>query len=319
MSLYEKVGDGIYVIETNYLSRRKFACCYLIEENGEAAIIETNTNYAVPYILDTLEKVGIERNKVKYVILTHIHLDHAGGTGELMRHLPEARLVVHPRGKKHMIDPEKLIESVKEVYGIDRYKEMYGEIQPVPKEKVIAANDGDSISLGARQLQFFDTPGHAKHHMIIFDRKTMSVFSGDNFGIGYPRMIFDKTRLLFPSTSPTQFEPDKALETYQKIMSLNPSQVLLTHWGPVTDLQDGLKQLHSWLEFMVDIAKKHFDEGYRDKELNDILRLDIENRFKDIILSVRGQAATDEEMEWLAMDSELNAQGLALYISKPNG
>jgi glyoxylase-like metal-dependent hydrolase (beta-lactamase superfamily II) len=313
---FESVGDGIYAVETCYLNRTKVACCYVMEDGGEAAVIETNTNYAAPFILATLDQLGIGKEQVKYVILTHIHLDHAGGAGELMRHLPAAELLVHPRGRKHMINPEKLIKSVKEVYGEAKYKELYGDIVPVPGERVRTTNDGDIIRLGGRELQVFDTPGHAKHHNILFDGKTASLFSGDNFGIGYPRFDFGSSRLVFPSSAPTQFEPEKALETYGKIVDFNPSRVLLTHYGALEDVRGAYVQIRSWIEFLVETAEKRYGDGYRDDDLTKILQDDVWARFEKVIGEARGSGPTPEEKEWLKMDTELNAQGLAHYIHK---
>jgi glyoxylase-like metal-dependent hydrolase (beta-lactamase superfamily II) len=315
---FEPVGDGIYVVETYYLDRTGFACCYVLEDGGEAAVIETNTNYAVPRVLGTLDRLGIPREQVKYVIITHIHLDHAGGTGELMKNLPAAELVVHPRGRKHMIDPEKLIKSVKQVYGEAKYKELYGDIIPVPKERVKTTNDGDTLRVGSRELRMLDTPGHAKHHNIVFDNKTASVFSGDNFGIGYPRLDFGTgaSRLVFPSTAPTQFEPEKALETYDRIVDLRPSRVLLTHYGALEDAAGAHAQLRWWIEFSVEIAEKRYNEGYREDDLTKILQQDIWARFENVITKARGSGPTGEDKQWLALDTELNARGLAHYIHK---
>jgi len=312
------VGGGAYVIETHYLGRTGFAACYLVEDSGNVAVIETNTNYAVPRILGSLEQLGFKKVQVKYVIVTHIHLDHAGGSGELMRHVPNAEFVVHPRGRKHMINPEKLIESVKQVYGEEQYKELYGEILPIPAERVRMAEDGDVLQLGNREFQFFDTPGHAKHHFIVHDKKSGAVFSGDNFGIGYPRMRFADSRFIFPSTSPTQFEPDRALETYQKIVSLKPSRVLLTHYAAIgADEVDAIHhQLKGWIEFSVEIAEKRWAQGLRDRELTDALKGDLWNRYTETIISLRGTGPDEDEKEWLEMDTELNAQGLAFYIKK---
>ena len=263
---YDNVGSGYYVVETYYLNRIGYTACYLLEDRGELAVIETNTNHAVPFILGTLAQLGFSREQVKYVILTHIHLDHAGGAGELMRHLPAARLVLHPRARKHMIDPEKLVKSVKEVYGEAKYHELYGEIVPVPEQQVIVANDGDKFQVGGRELEMIHLRGHAKHHLVVLDQKTGAIISGDNFGIGYPRLDFGKVRLVFPSTSPTQFEPELALATYAKIVDLKPSRVLLTHYGVLEDTTGAHAQLKSWLAFSVDLVEKKFSEGYRDNE-----------------------------------------------------
>jgi len=315
---FEHVGGGIYVIESYYLNRTGFTACYLMEDQGEAAIIETNTNHAVPFILGTLGQLGLSKDQVKYVILTHIHLDHAGGAGELMKHLPKAELILHPRARKHMIDPEKLIKSVKAVYGEAKYKELYGDIVPVPKERVQIANDGDEFRLGSRHLQVFDLQGHAKHHLVVLDKNTRALFSGDNFGIGYPRFDFGKSRLVFPSTSPTQFEPGKAVETYQKIVDLDPSRILLTHYGVLEDIKGTHTRLNSWIEFSVEIAGKGYAQGYRDKELTDILEKEIWKYFEKIVKDARGTGLNLEEKEWLAIDAEINAQGLVHYIQPRN-
>jgi glyoxylase-like metal-dependent hydrolase (beta-lactamase superfamily II) len=315
---FENIGNGIYVIETYYLNRTNFTACFLMEDRGEVAIIETNTNHAIPFILGTLDQLGFQKEQVKYVILTHIHLDHAGGTGELMKHLPGAELILHPRGKKHMIDPGKLIKSVKEVYGPAKYKELYGELVPVPEGRVRTANDGDRIQLGGRDLRFFDLRGHAKHHLVMLDKSTGIVFSGDNFGIGYPRLNFGKSRIVFPTTSPTQFEPEIAMETYQKIVDLNPSRILLTHYGILEDILGTQIQLNSWIEFSVKLAEESYKQGYRDKELTGILEEAIWKRFEKSVTDARGEKLSPEEKEWLAMDVELNAQGLTQYIHKQN-
>jgi len=311
---FTPVGEGIYLVETYYLNRTEFTGCYVMHDHDEAAIIETNTNHAVPFILGTLEQLNIPKENVKYVILTHIHLDHAGGAGELMSHLPNANLLLHPRGRKHIIDPGKLIESVKQVYGEDQYKQLYGNILPVPKDKVKTMNDGEWVLLGNRKLTVFDTAGHAKHHFIIFDEKTRSVFSGDNFGIAYPRMTFGSFRMVFPSTSPTQFEPDRALETYKKIVDLQPSRVLFTHFGGAENISAVHDQLKEWIEFSVDRAEIRYKQDYRNEELTSVLQDDLWSRFVTIFLDTRGSVPTDEEKEWLELDTNLNAQGLAFYI-----
>jgi glyoxylase-like metal-dependent hydrolase (beta-lactamase superfamily II) len=313
---FENLGDGFYMVETHYLNRTEYTACYLAEDRGEVAVIETNTNYAVPFILGSLEQLGFQREQVKYVILTHIHLDHAGGAGELMRHLPAAGLVLHPRARKHMIDPGKLVKSVKEVYGEAKYKEIYGEIVPVPKERVIVANDGDVFQVGGRDLQMIHLRGHAKHHLVVLDQKTGSIFSGDNFGIGYPRMDFGNFRLVFPSTSPTQFEPELALTTYGKIVDLKPSRVLLTHYGALKDTAGTYAQLKSWIEYSVDLVEKKYGEGYREKELTRVLEQEIWSRFETLVTQTRGSGLTPADKEWLTVDAELNAQGLAHYIQQ---
>ena len=146
----EEISDGIYLTDTLYLGREKFAASYFLEDNGEIAIIETNTNYAIPRILKAVKNAGFNSGAIKYIILTHIHLDHAGGAGLIMKELPEARLIVHPRGARHMISPEILIESVKQVYGEEEYRKLYGEIIGIPEERVVSITGGESVNVGEK-------------------------------------------------------------------------------------------------------------------------------------------------------------------------
>lgn len=328
------LAAGVYLVETHYLGQEGIASCYVIEDNGQLAIVETNTNHAVPFLLGAIEDLGFASEQVKYVILTHIHLDHAGGAGLLMKRLPNAQLVVHARGRKHMIDPEKLIEGVKAVYGEEKYRELYGEILPIDKNRVLAvswpangdaggapgpsATTANTLALGNRTLELIDSPGHAKHHMFIFDHYTRSVFSGDAFGISYPRFTYGHFRLAFPSTSPVQFDPVEALNTYRKIMELEPSHVLLTHYGSIEDVAGAHDQLKEWIDFSVTSAAKRYGEGYREKELYTLLYKDIEERFDRVFRAARGSGPTAQEKEFLFLDADLNAQGLAHYITRAN-
>ena len=311
---FKNLGGGIYEIETYYMNRKKYACCYLIRYKGEIVVVETNTNRTVTFILGTLEKLGLSRSRVKYVIVTHLHLDHAGGAGELMRNLPEAKLVIHPRGARHIINPERLITSVKNIYGEEKFTELYGKIVPVPEERVLSVNDGDVLYFGGRKIYLFDTPGHAKHHIVAFDENTRSVFSGDSFGISYPSFSFENFRMIFPSTAPTQFEPDVAIETYDKIIGLSPSQILLTHYGAFKDVKNAYSQLTEWIRFSVKIANKRYNEGNRDDELEKILLDDLLARFSEKLDKFCSKGLTDDETEFLMNDADLNAKGLTHYI-----
>lgn len=321
----EKVADGIYQIDTRYLDQEGIVSCYLIEDNGQLAFVESNTNHAVPYLLQAVKYLGFAPGDVKYVIVTHVHLDHAGGTGLLMKQVPNAQLLIHARGKKHMINPEKLIEGVKAIYGEEKYKKLYGEILPVEKERVRAISwspadnpepGAHQVTLGNRTLEFIDAPGHAKHHMFVFDHHTRSVFSGDSFGISYPRFTFGEFRLVFPSTSPVQFDPERSLETYQKIMDLHPARVLFTHYGSIESLDKAHARLKEWIHFSAAAAEKRYDEGYREEELYKMLYRDIQGRFEHVIREARGKGLTDEEKDFLFLDTDLNAQGLVDYIKK---
>ena len=174
---------GIYAIDTEFADTRLMDASHLIVDDGEAAFVDVGSNFSIPNLLAALDELGIAREQVRYVCVTHVHLDHAGGAGQIMQDLPRATLIVHPRGARHMIDPSALYEGARQVYGTEMMKQHYGELIPVPAERVLEVSEGDTLPLGKRTLTFLDTPGHALHHYCLYDNKARAVFSGDTFGI----------------------------------------------------------------------------------------------------------------------------------------
>ena len=201
---------GISAIDSGY-QRPRLDAIHLIVEGGRAAVVDTGVNSSVPRVLEALRAKGIAPGHVDYVILTHIHLDHAGGAGLLMSHLPNAMLTVHPYGARHMIDPAKLIASSLAVYGAQAMENLYGHIMPVPRERVMETPHGSSIRLNGRDIAFYDTPGHARHHVCALDAKSGHVFAGDTFGLSYRELDCDGRQFIMPTSSPTQFDPAAAI------------------------------------------------------------------------------------------------------------
>jgi len=311
-----RITDGIYLIDTNYLGIKEYAASYIIVDNGIATIIETNTNKAVPKILNSLNELNIKKEQVKYIILTHIHLDHAGGVGLLMQSLKNAELIVHGRGKRHLINPEKLIESVKAVYGEDEYRRMYGDILPVDEKRIRVVENKTNLKSGNRDLFIFESSGHAKHHISVFDKKAGTLFSGDSFGIGYPCFKFDDELLVFPSTSPTQFEPEEALDTINKSIALNPEKICLTHFGELSNIKSATNQLKEWIEFLTLKAENLHKSGLTKNKLSDELEKLIFEKFNSTVKKYRGKELSKKEIEKLRIDFELNAKGVSHYIEK---
>src|ERR1700755_3136076 len=206
-SLLPRLAHGISVIDTDF-GRPHFAASYLLVQDGRAAFVDTGPNHAVPRLLAALADHGVARDAVDWVIATHVHLDHAGGVGALMRELPSAQLAIHPRGERHMIDPTKLIEGVREVYGTEVATRDYGELVKVPEERIVTTTDGMTLMLGRRPLHFIHTPGHAKHHHCIWDAVSQGWFTGDTFGIAYPELATPNGPYILPTTTPTQFDPE---------------------------------------------------------------------------------------------------------------
>lgn len=313
-----QVVSGLYEMDSLYLDWPSFAACYILEKDGEIAFIETNTNHAVPLFLGSLEKLGLRQDRVKYIIVTHIHLDHAGGAGKLMDLFPRARLVVHPRGARHMVDPGRLISSVKQVYGEKKYRKLYGDIQPVAEERLRVANDGDILNLGHGHLRIMETPGHAKHHFVVFDPDTKSLFSGDSFGIGYPRFCSGNSHWIFPSTAPVQFDPEMTQISFNSIVDLKPDRILLTHFGSLEDVKSAHQQLKDWIGFMVERAGFLVKSNPGPDDLTARLADDFWAYADSSLKKFRGRGLSGEDREFLKLDIDLNARGVAHYIQSIN-
>jgi len=162
----------------------------------------------LPRALEALRILGLSPANVAYVFLTHVHLDHAGGAGAMMQAFPEARLVVHPRGARHMADPTKLFAAVQAVYGAEEAYHLYGDLLPVAADRILEAGDGFSFNLGNRTLVCLDTPGHARHHLCLLDTRSGCLFTGDIFGLSFRELDVGRRPSVIPTTTPTQFEPE---------------------------------------------------------------------------------------------------------------
>lgn len=303
-------GNGIVAFDAGYV-RPILAAIHLVVENGRVAFIDTGSNDALPNALAALERVGLDVSAVDYVILTHIHLDHAGGAGSLMRAFPNAKLVVHPRGARHMAEPSKLVAGVTAVYGAEYVQRVYGEILPVSAERIVEAIDGLVVDLNGRQLCCLDTPGHARHHICIVDTKTSGIFTGDMFGLSYRELDVDGRQFIFPTTTPTQFEPEEMRASIRRLLALQPEAMYLTHYGQVLDLQRQGSELLRHLDCLVAIAlaERHAGEARHAR---------IKQAMTDYLLAeVRqhGCRLPDEQVLAIwATDLELNAQGLGVWL-----
>ncbi len=228
-------GAGIFSIDSGYV-RHEFDAIHLVLESDRAALIDSGTVHSLPRVLAALEILGIPRDNVDWVMLTHVHLDHAGGAGALLRALPNARLTVHPRGARHMIDPSRLWQATVAVYGQKAAEQAYGEIVPIAAERVVETPEGTSVTLAGRTFQFIDTPGHARHHVAIRDSATGHLFTGDVFGISYRDLDVGDQVFIIPSTTPTQFEPDAMLQSLERLLALEAEAVYLTHYAQRRDV-----------------------------------------------------------------------------------
>lgn len=302
--------EGVFAVDSGY-GRPLLDAIHLIVEQGRVALVDTGTNHSVPLVLDAFRQLGLTPEQVDYVILTHIHLDHAGGAGAFMACLPNARLVVHPRGVRHMADPRKLTAGTVEVYGEERARRLYGGILPVPAQRIIEAKHGSAIKLGSRRLAFLDTPGHARHHVSIVDDATGHIFTGDTFGLAYRELEHDGRRFVFPATTPVQFDPAALHRSVDLILSHCPEAIYVTHYGQVRDVPRLGADLHRLIEAHEQLALREQGGGTRRHER-------IKDGLRQILLDEarrQGWTLTQRElMHVFDMDIELNAQGLGVWL-----
>lgn len=306
----QDLGGGVYAVDTAF-HRDAFDAAYLVVQDGRGAFIDTGTNLSVPRLLALLEALGLERDAVEHVIPTHVHLDHAGGAGALMQHLPEATLWVHPRGLRHMVDPTRLYEGALAVYGQTEMDRSYGRLVPVAAERVRATHDGMTLALGKRMLRFADTPGHARHHHCIWDESTHGWFTGDTFGLSYREFDTDRGAWITPTTPPVQFDPEALRASVQKLLAASPSVLYLTHFGRVDDVPRLGALFLSQLDELVQIGHRCRHAGnQRHQQLKDALLA----LYQASLLAHGCTLPARAVAELLALDAELNAQGLALWL-----
>lgn len=304
------IGHGITCIDTGY-TRPKMTACYLMEQDGAAAFIETGVHRNVAGLLDVLDNKGIARESVEYVMPTHVHLDHAGGVGALMGALPNAQLVIHPRGARHMIDPSVLVASAVAVYGKEQFARLYGELIPVEAERVMIADHDFVLDFEGRKLRFIDTPGHARHHYCILDEASNGVFTGDAMGLSYPELRSGQ-HFSFPATTPVQFDPESMHASIEKIMQHQPGCLYLTHFGRVDQVDCHVEQLHQDIDKFTDIVGAQAQPCIEENELMLALGQYLLERVKR---AGCGLPQSDIQ-ELLAVDIKLNAQGLLHWVSR---
>lgn len=303
-------GNGIYAFDAGYV-RPILAAIHMIVDNGRVAFVDTGSNDSLPNVLEALNKVGLGREAVDYVILTHIHLDHAGGAGTLMQEFPNAKLVVHPRGSRHMAEPSKLVAGVTAVYGAEYVENVYGDILPIPAERIIEAHEGLNLQLGSRELLCIDTPGHAKHHICIVDKASASIFTGDMFGLSYREFDVEGRQFILPTTSPTQFDAAEMHASIDRLMSYAPQAMYLTHYAQLHDVPAQAAALRRRLDAHVAVAEAHADAG---EGRHAAIKQGITDA---LVTDLRAHGCTLPEatiLDVLATDLELNAQGLAWWL-----
>lgn len=306
--------ESIKCIDCNYIYPQ-LACAYMMMEGEEVAFVENNTAKAAPILYDELEKAGRKPEDVRFLIITHVHLDHAGGTSELLSRFPNATVLAHPRAAPHIINPNRLIQSAKMVYGEESFNELYGTIQVVDEKRVRIMQDGEVLKLGERNLSFIYTKGHANHHFVIHDSKTNGIFTGDSFGIAYPALQKGNSNFLFPTSTPTDFDPQEALLSVDKILETGADKAYLTHFGIWEDIEEGARQMKFALAEYSDILKEASSPDKVKEDEVDNFCLEKVYQFMEEEVLRREIKLNETEQELVGMDIKMNAMGIA-YSAK---
>ena len=308
----EPIGNDSFLIDTG-LYRPQHAGCYMVKDRGEFAFIDTGTQHALPRLLDTLAAQGGRPEDVRYVIPTHVHLDHAGGAGQLMDACPNATLIVHPKGQPHMVDPSKLQAGATAVYGEAAFRRDFGTLQPIDEARTIAADDGMTLELGDRRLRFIDTPGHANHHGCIFDKASGYLYTGDTFGLGYRELYRNNEPLLVATTTPVAFDPDAWFDSLDRMLALAPTACCLTHFGKV-EAPSGL------VDMLRASIVRHRDIALAEEQREPAGRAERLLQAVDAELVRDGTQHSglpaERVRELFASDITLNSQGLEIWLKR---
>lgn len=250
MALIEDLGDDVYSIDTQMAGHAGITSSYLIR-GSRPCLVETGTALSAPVVISSLAELGIQAEDLATIVVTHIHLDHAGGVGDIAAAFPHAQVVVHERGARHLVDPSKLVASASRVFGPDMDR-LFGPLIATPAERLTTLGEQDSIDLGdGRSLMSFHNPGHASHHVALVDSATGDLYTGDAAGVFVP-----DTAEVRPATPPPDFDLDLALDSLRKMREAEPTRLLFSHFGAVDDVErvfeESIAELHYWVEQVSD-------------------------------------------------------------------
>lgn len=305
-----KLDDRIYLIDGFDLDTENRTGTYVIDEE-ELTLVETGPSPSVKYVKKGLESLGFTLDQVRYIIVTHIHLDHSGGAGLLIRECPNAKVVVHPRGAQHLIEPRKLAAGARAIYG-DSFQELFDPIIPVPEDRVLLKTEGDTLQIGPDcTLKFYDTPGHAKHHFSIFDPVSNGMFTGDTAGIRYELLYREGIDFFLPSTSPNHFNPMDMKNSIQRFREMNLDRIYFGHFGITENVEVALQQVSDW----IDVFMEEAEQVVAEKKGYDVLSARLISRIKD---HLREEGIPDEHEIYiiLNLDMQVSSLGIIDYFQK---
>lgn len=305
---------GVGIIDALHV-RPGVLACHVLRDGPAVGLVDVGPNPSVPHVLAGLGRLGLEPAAVTHLFVTHVHLDHAGGVGRILDRLPRARVYVHPSGARHLAQPARLEQATREVYGEARYERYFGRLVPVPEERLEAVEDGRLVPFGRRRLRILHTLGHARHHYCLHDPETGVLFAGDNFGIAYRAFVTERGSFAFPSTTPTQFDPDAARESLRRLLALGPRALYVAHYSRLDEPARLAEDLDRDLVTYVEEARRLADlpaGAVRAERLREALARHTLARLREH----RCALAEETIAGLLAADLELNALGLEHWLAR---
>ena len=302
-----EAAQGIRGIDTIMCGREKATSAYLVEAD-EPALVETGPTTSLKALLGGLATLGVGANDLAHIVVTHIHLDHAGGAGALAPHFPKATVWVHERGAPHLADPTKLVASAARIYGEETLRSMFGPVEPIPRERLHSLTDGDTIRLGNREIEAIYTPGHASHHVCLLDDATQSIFVGDALGVFLPDV-----RILRPATPPPEFDLELAVQSIGRVVGRSPSRLLFSHFGPADDVNELCRVAVQRIEGWAEIVEQALTET---EEVVDVVRILKERTAAEMAVSSGLTAREVQDRLEVLSSYEMNALGLMRYVKK---
>jgi glyoxylase-like metal-dependent hydrolase (beta-lactamase superfamily II) len=303
MTNAESLPGGLTAIDTLTAGMTKVTAGYLIQA-PRPALVECGPALSIDNVIDGLRELGMDPGDLAYLVLSHIHLDHAGGAGDVARAFPSATVVVSEVGARHLVDPERLNASSRRVYG-ELMDKVYGDCTPIDAQRVRGVADGDRLDLGGgRRLDLLYTPGHAKHHIAAYDADTGALFVGDSVGVKMPGMT-----TIRPATPPPDFDLVLAERTLQRYRDLNPAVVYLAHYGAVDPPQESLQEASDRLRIWAETAEAAYQEHDELEHVTETLA----RRFADEVRPDDGDPEAEARVSLLS-GFQSNAAGLLRYF-----
>ena len=300
-----EVAPGIFAIDTRMGGVPNATAAYLVRAS-EPALVETGPGTSSAAVQAGLERLGIGPSDLAHVVVTHIHLDHAGGLGAIAARYPKARVWVHERGARHVADPSRLVASAAKVYGEPRLRQLFGSVEPVPADRIEELSGDRTIPLGDRTLTALDTPGHASHHVAILDSETGVAFTGDALGV-YTGTV----RVLRPATPPPEFDLEQSIASIARISEAKPPALLFSHFGAAAEVAHLCALAELRLRKWSAIVERAIDDADDSRPVAERLRTETADEYAVVV-----ERDVDLRAYEMLTPYEMNAAGLVRYHEK---